>query len=172
MSRNETREYIEHRLKLSGWRDDPQFTEGAFGEIFNSTSGIPRRINLLADRVLLYCCVEELHEVDEAVVKTVAEEARQEFPMQDSGELIERPVPDSDDQASAVDSVQSLHPANTVSNSERRLIALEKKVAMLEKTLRKERKRMQQLITLLAQTDDDPITDSNTTLTDRDKAEL
>ena len=168
---NETREYIEHRLRLSGWCDDPQFSEGAFKQIFDYTSGIPRRINLLADRVLLHCCVEELHQIDETLVKAVAEEARQEFPMQDTEELTKRVPSGSDDQASAVECVQPMHSENTVSNSERRLIALEKKVAMLDKTMRMERKRMQRLIRLLAdQGDDDAMTDSNTTLADMDKA--
>ena len=172
LSENETREYIEHRLRLSGWCDDPQFTHGAFKEIFDYTSGIPRRINLLADRVLLHCCVEELHQIDEAVVKTVAEEARQEFPMQASDKLTEPVQSDSDNQKCAGDNVQPF-PANTISHSDRRLLALERKVAVLEKTLRNERKRMQRLISLLAQPDDDAddMTDSNSTRTDMDKAE-
>ena len=172
LTRNETREYIEHRLKLCGWHDDPQFTEDAFKEIFDTTSGIPRRVNLLADRILLYCCVEESHQVDDAVVKTVAEEARQEYLMQDPGSMTERLLSDSVNQDNAVNNVQPLHPANTVSDPERRLISLERKVAVLEKTLCNERKRMQRLITLLAHPDDDEMTDSNTTLTDMDKAEL
>jgi putative secretion ATPase (PEP-CTERM system associated) len=172
LTRNETRDYIEHRLKLCGWQNDPEFTEDAFTEIFDTTSGIPRRVNLLADRILLQCCVEELHRVDGAVVRTVAEEARQEFPMQDAGDTSEEGISEPFDGDKAADNVQPLHPANTVSNTERRLIALEKKVGMLEKTLRRDRKRMQRVITLLTHPDeDDETSESSLAQKDRDKAE-
>jgi hypothetical protein len=174
LTRNETRDYIEHRLKLCGWQNDPEFLDDAFTEIFDATSGIPRRLNLLADRILLHCCVEELHRVDGAVVRTVSEEARQEFPMQDTGvpgEAGESEQPDSDG-VGVADNVQPLHPANTVSNAERRLIALEKKVGALEKTLRRDRRRMQRVITLLTHPDeDDETTASNIAQNDIDKAE-
>ena len=170
LSAEETREYIEHRLTLSGWSHDPQFTPDAFKLIFDYTAGIPRRINLLADRLLLHCFVEELHQIDEAIVRTVAEEARQEFPMQAPEHLIE-PPPDADTQTTpAGNNVQALHPA---SPAERRLVALERRVAVLEQTLRNERKRMQRLLTLLTQPDDggDDRTDSTAPGTERDQAE-
>jgi hypothetical protein len=172
LTRNETRDYIEHRLKLCGWQNDPAFTDDAYTEIFDATSGIPRRVNLLADRILLQCCVEELHRVDGAVVRTVSEEARQEFPMQDPGETDEGEGSEPIHSDKAADNVQPLHPGNTVSNTERRLMALEKKVGMLEKTLRRDRKRMQRVITLLTHPDeDDEATESNIAQKDIDKAE-
>ena len=49
----ETRGYIEHRLKHVGWKDKPQFQPEVFPAVHQATGGIPRRINALCDRLLL-----------------------------------------------------------------------------------------------------------------------
>lgn len=50
----ETKAYIEHRLKHVGWHpDSPSFSADAFEAIYRATNGIPRRINTLCDRLLL-----------------------------------------------------------------------------------------------------------------------
>jgi hypothetical protein len=41
---------------------------------FNFSGGVPRRINNLCDRLLLYAYLEEQHRIDAALVKTVSEE--------------------------------------------------------------------------------------------------
>jgi general secretion pathway protein A len=48
----ETRAYIAERLHVAGYRGDLPFTAAAVEEIFQRTSGTPRLINLLCDRVL------------------------------------------------------------------------------------------------------------------------
>ena len=53
MDANETRGYIVHRLKCSGANDWPLFTDEAFPAIHQASGGIPRRINMICDRVLL-----------------------------------------------------------------------------------------------------------------------
>ena len=50
---DETRGYIEHRLKCAGASGRPTFTVDAFEGIFKASGGIPRRINLICDRLLL-----------------------------------------------------------------------------------------------------------------------
>jgi putative secretion ATPase (PEP-CTERM system associated) len=50
---DETRAYIEHRLKRAGSSDKPTWGEGSFEGIHKATRGIPRRINSVCDRVLL-----------------------------------------------------------------------------------------------------------------------
>jgi putative secretion ATPase (PEP-CTERM system associated) len=50
---DETRGYIEHRLKCAGSKGRPTFDAGAFEAIFSASGGIPRRINLICDRILL-----------------------------------------------------------------------------------------------------------------------
>ena len=49
----ETQGYIEHRLKCAGATDRPIFDAAAYELIFTSSGGIPRRINLICDRLLL-----------------------------------------------------------------------------------------------------------------------
>lgn len=49
----ETRAYVEHRLRHVGWTTRPVIAEDAFASIHAHTGGIPRRINLLCTRVLL-----------------------------------------------------------------------------------------------------------------------
>jgi len=50
---DETRGYIEHRLKCVGWNGDPNFQPGAYEGIYKASAGIPRRINAVCDRMLL-----------------------------------------------------------------------------------------------------------------------
>ncbi|MGH8672380.1 MAG: XrtA/PEP-CTERM system-associated ATPase, partial [Burkholderiales bacterium] len=67
----ETRNYIQHRLRLAGWKDDPEFDEDAFPLIHEFSGGVPRRINILCDRLLLYGYLEEQHDVDKDTVEEV-----------------------------------------------------------------------------------------------------
>lgn len=67
----ETRQYIEHRLDLVGWDNDPEFSPEAYKMIFEATGGVPRKINLLCDRLLLLGYLEEKHEIDADIVKEV-----------------------------------------------------------------------------------------------------
>lgn len=78
MDSEETRNYIEFRLGLVDWKDDPQITAGAFEQIFDFTKGIPRRINNLCDRLFLFGCLEERHLLDEGAVRSVISEIEEE----------------------------------------------------------------------------------------------
>lgn len=74
----ETQAYVEHRLGLVGWKQDPAFTRGAYEVIFDYTGGVPRRINTLCDRVMLIGYLEELHEIDESTLAKVIQELHEE----------------------------------------------------------------------------------------------
>jgi putative secretion ATPase (PEP-CTERM system associated) len=76
---HETQAYIEHRLQLVGWENDPEFTAEANRLIHEQTGGVPRKINALCSRVLLNGFLEELHEIDEVVVAKVAKELEEEL---------------------------------------------------------------------------------------------
>ncbi|GJL95706.1 MAG: hypothetical protein DHS20C05_21110 [Hyphococcus sp.] len=78
LSEEEAREYILHRLTVAGWREDPIFKDDAFDAIFEETSGRPRRINTLCNRLMLYCSLEKQHEINADVVKTVVAELHEE----------------------------------------------------------------------------------------------
>ncbi len=78
LSEDETRDYILHRLSVAGWREDPAFTKGAYRAIHEETTGLPRRINTLCNRLMLYCSLEKTHEVTADVVEKVCAELREE----------------------------------------------------------------------------------------------
>ena len=71
-------DYITHRLAIAGWRGEPSFSPGAFALIHHYTEGIPRQINTLSDRILLYVFLEEKKIVDEQVVEAVISELKEE----------------------------------------------------------------------------------------------
>ena len=64
----ETRSYIEHRLKMVGWEGDPHWDDDAYAAVYRHTGGIPRRINTLCSRILLYGSLEETHAITGAMV--------------------------------------------------------------------------------------------------------
>ncbi len=74
----ETRAYIEHRLRMVGWKDDPRFEPEAFAAIFEETRGVPRKINTLCSRLLLFAFLEERHSIDAQVVEEVVHDLAQE----------------------------------------------------------------------------------------------
>jgi general secretion pathway protein A len=71
----EARSYIEHRLRTVGWTgNDPQLSDGVFTAIHRHCGGVPRKINTLCSRVLLYGYLEERHAVNETDVDEVAQD--------------------------------------------------------------------------------------------------
>ncbi len=79
LGEEDTRAYMRHRLGLVGWKNDPRFTDGAFRRIFLETGGIPRKINSLCSRLMLFGFLEEMHIVDGEAVTQVADELRTEL---------------------------------------------------------------------------------------------
>lgn len=85
---DDTRKYIEHRLSLVGWKDDPHIMDDAFEELHRCTGGVPRRINILASRLLLLGFLEEKHSIEANEVRSVAQELELELgPLHGLGEI-------------------------------------------------------------------------------------
>ena len=53
LNRQETEDYVHHRLVVAGSHGRVQFSRGALSVIFQLSGGIPRKINLLCDRAML-----------------------------------------------------------------------------------------------------------------------
>jgi type II secretory pathway predicted ATPase ExeA len=79
MEAAETQGYVEHRLKHVGWKGRPAFEADAFNAIHLATGGIPRRINLLANRVMLAGYLGEKQAITAADVRAVSNEMRAEL---------------------------------------------------------------------------------------------
>ena len=75
---DETRGYIEHRLGMVGWNGDPDFSDAAFELIHRHSGGVPRRINALCARLLLFGHLEEIHRFDDRMVMDVIDELADE----------------------------------------------------------------------------------------------
>lgn len=78
LSAQETAGYVLHRLNIAGWQQDPQLSMGALRRIHLFSGGIPRRINQLCSRLLLYGAMEEKHIITSKDVQEVIGELRQE----------------------------------------------------------------------------------------------
>lgn len=74
MDQAETRGYVEHRLRQVGWKDNPSFDVATFARIFHWTAGVPRRVNLLCNRLLLAAYLGSGSRVSANDVDTVCEE--------------------------------------------------------------------------------------------------
>jgi general secretion pathway protein A len=75
----ETRSYIEHRLQKAGWTGKPSFQDGIFEIIHNFSGGIPRRINMFCDRLLIMGCLEELQSLGRSEANEVMLDIQKEF---------------------------------------------------------------------------------------------
>ncbi len=75
---SETQAYIEHRLHHAGATDSPCFTTAAYEAIFKASSGIPRRINSVCDRLLLFGFLNQQKSFDVTDVDEVAREIFEE----------------------------------------------------------------------------------------------
>jgi general secretion pathway protein A len=79
LDRAETQAYIEHRLHHVGWAGDPEFEPACFDLIHSLTTGIPRRINTLCNRLLLAGFLAERHQLSAADVHAIAREINEEL---------------------------------------------------------------------------------------------
>ncbi|NNM61505.1 MAG: AAA family ATPase [Steroidobacteraceae bacterium] len=73
LSRDETRHYVRHRLRVAGASTEI-FTEAALGEVHRLSSGIPRVINVCCDRALLGAYAQETPRITAALVRRAAAE--------------------------------------------------------------------------------------------------
>jgi putative secretion ATPase (PEP-CTERM system associated) len=80
----ETKGYIEHRLKCAGSSGKPTFEADAFEAIHKASHGIPRRINALCDRLLLMGFLCDRSHLTVSDVDEVVREFSQEAEVPDS----------------------------------------------------------------------------------------
>ena len=64
----QTRQYVEHRLRKVGWAGAPAFEAAAFDEIHRFTGGVPRRINVLSNRLMVSQFLSRSGRIDSGVV--------------------------------------------------------------------------------------------------------
>ncbi|HHQ13772.1 MAG TPA: hypothetical protein ENK16_01975, partial [Chromatiales bacterium] len=73
LSREESDAYIDHRLQIAGAVGEI-FTKAAKRELFRLSGGVPRVINVIADRALLGAFTKECHKVGPELIRHAARE--------------------------------------------------------------------------------------------------
>ncbi len=130
LDRAETMQYILHRLKTAGWQGSPSFSEGAFDAIFQFTAGVPRRINTLCDRILLFGYLEERTHLGSSAVQEVISDLRQEVHHQHANQ--EPPPPREEGTARPATPDSAL-----MDRMDGRMVAIERSVSRLIPLVRK-----------------------------------
>lgn len=74
LSAAETEQYVRHRLAVAGLTQALPFDSGALRRLVHYSRGVPRRINLLADRALLGAYAKGKPVVDRRIVEAAARE--------------------------------------------------------------------------------------------------
>ena len=73
LSEEETRDYVQHRLRVAGG-DERLFSKDALRHLYRLTGGVPRLINVLSSRSMMAAYAAEQKHIDSALVRRVARE--------------------------------------------------------------------------------------------------
>lgn len=147
MSKDETKGYIEHRLSLVEWKGNPSFTDDAFDEIYKYSNGVPRKLNTLCTRILLFGAIEEIEEISGEIVIDVLDDMEEDnyaaatsphsasrgAIQTESG--IQKEVNLTDDEFEAARESQILAAAEVL-KLRKRIVRLEKNVKVHDKTIK------------------------------------
>ena len=133
---NETEGYVIHRLAVAGWNGRPAFAPDAFAALHRHSGGIPRRLNELAARTLLYGAIEKMERIDADAVDAVARDIAAERPEAAAERVLPLRVASSEDAPSA-EPVRDL--------------ALERRIAALEGQLVEQEAVVRRVLTLLVE---------------------
>ncbi len=144
LSPEEARAYIEFRLSRVGWAGDPSFATEIFALVHAETGGVPRRINALCDRLMLFGCIEERHALTVEDARVVAAELQRESG-RPAGEAVGAPP----------GLIEAALPEATFGSGDtaERLAALEVEVARLRVTVQRERKLLRKAVLLQLELD-------------------
>lgn len=148
LDEDETKGYVQHRLRKVGWKNDPQISDDAFKIIFEFNEGVPRRINLFCDRMLLFAYLEEKHQIDEDMVRTVAKDIIEEQggELENTGSILRLSIPEvGDDEPGDLQHGAGRRDALSL-NQEKRLGAVEESVTALTEAMRQELSMLRQAL--------------------------
>jgi putative secretion ATPase (PEP-CTERM system associated) len=80
MGAGEVAAYVRHRLHVVGWSGRPEFADSAFAALHRYSDGVPRRLNQLANRVMLHAAIEGTETITAATVDLVAADLFADLP--------------------------------------------------------------------------------------------
>lgn len=150
LSEEEVRAYVEHRLKTVGWKNDPEIDVQAYESIYAYSKGVPRKINTLCARLLLYGFLEQRHEIDRPAVERVADDLQQET----EGAPAEEPISLSEP-AIAPDGGEAT-PAGGGNGHGEDYLALLKRIEAVEEQVRRQDRTIRRALEIAADFLDQP----------------
>jgi len=112
LSAEEVKSYINHRLQQAGCVKNPLFSDAAFEAIHEKTMGVPRKINIFVDRLLLFGFLEELESFDIDAINNVAEEMSVEL----TGSLSSQPLVNNQQSSQAANPQLVINSSEHVAN--------------------------------------------------------
>lgn len=74
LNEEETRAYIQHRIKVAGGSNAGLFDDEACSAVYRHSQGVPRLVNLLCDTALVYGFAEQQAKINAQLVHDVAED--------------------------------------------------------------------------------------------------
>lgn len=105
----EVENYILHRIQQAGCNKDDLFVEGAFELIHEKTLGVPRKINIFVDRLLLFGFLEELDVLSLDAINDVAQEMSVELTGSLNPNKLESIEPGATPASESTASVENIH---------------------------------------------------------------
>ncbi|PSJ39865.1 ExeA family protein [Allosphingosinicella deserti] len=133
--------YIVHRLAIAGWTGRPSFDAPAYAAMHRHSGGIPRKLNQLANRILLHGAIEQLDRIGTAAIETVVADMAADKPQISDRVHTLRPA-----------AVPPYAAAASVTNAEPvRDLALERRVAALEAKVDEQDIVLRRVLTLLVE---------------------
>ncbi|OAN64040.1 AAA family ATPase [Sphingomonas sp. TDK1] len=142
MEVEEVESYLMHRLTLVGWQGRPRFTPDALMAMHRWSGGIPRRLNQLASRVLLYGAVEQIENFGAPDIAAVIDDIEQESVIEETPEPAVAPVPIRPSRVAELRTVPAGSPETR---------ALERRVAELEAQVTSQSDALRRVLSLLVE---------------------
>lgn len=128
---DETRDYIQHRLKVAGGNPNI-FNQDTYMDIWKCTKGVPRLINILCGMALVYGFADQKNNIDKEIIDLVIKEKRCGLPPLEEDKTAGHMYPDNSIHSSSTDAVA----ANNLQKSVRQRLASKpksKKMSSIEK---------------------------------------
>ncbi len=135
----ELKDYINHRLSQANCNKEALFSDDGFQLIFEKTLGVPRKINIFVDRLLLFGFLEDLSHIDCRAINEVANEMSVEL----TGSLTKKQINTQEES-----SIATTTSTTTISNMEKTLHDVEE---ILENSIQQKVKMSRYLDKLIKQ---------------------
>ena len=142
MEQAEVGPYIAHRLSLVGWAGNPDFVEDSLAALYRHSAGVPRRLNMLAGRVLMHGAIEGLSRIDAATVDLVAADMVAE-------RAVAEPIADAEQRRRIADAAPPSEAAPSVRIVTARDPELLDRIAVLEERLDEQEAAIRRVLSLL-----------------------